>query len=177
MVAQRWIDAHVSVSALGLVTCAVAEFPQLMPLEADAVLLKLLGLTGSRAAPERAHRHNLLVWLATETSGRRTLGGAVFVKRKLVLAMAREAGRINPEDIVIPDAGQIIWDGRFRIEGPSGSVVSALGTWGDLPRKDLPQFLRLGLPAAMIDGKLSFVPQLLPNRLFNCEFIRDDASG
>lgn len=175
--AERWVDAHVTVSALGLVTCVLAEIAQLNPLEADAVLLKLLNLTGRRVPPERAHRLDLLAWLRSGPPSRRTLGGAVFSKHKTILALAREAGRIDPGKALIPDNGQLFWDGRFLIEGPSGSVVRALGTWGDMPRKDLPQFLRLGLPAAIVDGKLAFVPQLLPNPLFNCEFIKNGARG
>lgn len=175
--AQRWLDTHVMISDLGLVICARGALVNLSSLQADAVLLNLLKLTGKRVAPERAHRQNLLVWLAGETSGRRTLGGAVFSKCKSVLAVAREAGRIDPAETVIARGRPVTWDGRFRVEGPSGSVLRSLGTWGDLPHKDLPQFLRLGLPAALIDGKLAFVPQLLPNRLFSCEFIKDAVRG
>ena len=175
--ACRWLDAHVTISDLGLLTCAHETLVDLSTLQADAVLLNLLRLTGGRPPPERAHRQNLLEWLAGDMPGRRTLGGAVFSKRKSVLAVAREAGRIGPAEVVILKGTPIIWDGRFRVEGPSGSVVCALGAWGDLPHKELPQFLRLGLPAAMIAGKLAFVPQLLPNRLFNCEFIKDGVRG
>ena len=172
--ACRWFDLHVTISDLGLLTCAREALANLSSLQADAVLLNLLTLTGRRPPPERAHRQNLLTWLGTDMSGRRTLGGAVFSKRKSVLTVAREAGRIDPAKAIIAKGRPVIWDGRFRLEGPEGSVVRALGTWGDLPHKDLPQFLRLGLPAAMIDGKLAFVPHLLPNRLFYCEFIKDD---
>lgn len=175
--AQDWVSAHVTISELGLLTCAREGLKSLSSLQADAVLLNLLALTGGRAPPELAQRQNLLAWLASDASGRRTLGGAVFSKRKSLLAVAREAGRIDPGEIVILSGGPFIWDGRFRIDGPLGSMLRPLGAWGDLPHKELPQFLRLGLPAAMIAGKLAFVPQLLPNRLFNCEFIKDSLRG
>ena len=175
--AKDFLAAHTSVSSLGLITCDIAAFKALNPLAADAVLLSMLELTGKRAAPEREHRQNMIEWLGSDSLGRRTLGGAFFVKRKAGLFLAREAGRIDPSPVSIPPEGRMIWDGRFVVEGPSGAQVEPLGAFGDLPKKDMPQFLRLGLPAAMIDGKLAFVPQLQPNPLFNCELIKDDARG
>ena len=176
-VASAFVARDVTVSSLGLVNCDIAAFNALNPLEADAVLLCMLELTGKRPAPEREHRLNMIDWLASDHLGRRTLGGAVFVKRKAGLFLAREAGRIDPMPVTIPAEGRVIWDGRFVIEGPSEAQVQPLDAFGDLPKKDMPQFLRLGLPAAMIDRKLAFVPQLQPNPLFNCEFIKDDARG
>lgn len=175
--AWRWIEDHVEVSNLGLVTCQPAALAQVPPLAADSVLIALLGLTGKRSPPELEHRRNLLAWLASEYLGRRTLGGAIFVKRKTMLALAREDGRIDPTEVLIPASGQVVWDGRFRIEGPAGTLLQPLGAWGDLPHKAVPQFLRLGLPAAMIGGNLAFVPYLKPNHLFNYEFIKDVARG
>jgi tRNA(Ile)-lysidine synthase len=175
--ARRWVEDHVEVSGLGLVTCQPAELAHMPSLMADAVLITLLGLTGKRNPPEREHRKNLLAWLASEYLGRRTLGGAIFVKRKTMLAVAREDGRIDPAEVLIPASGQIVWDGRFRIEGPAGTLLQPLGAWGDLPHKAVPQFLRSGLPAAMIGGNLAFVPYLKPNHLFNYEFIKDVARG
>jgi tRNA(Ile)-lysidine synthase len=175
--AQSWVQAHVAVSELGLVRCDVNKIAALEGLEADAVLVRLLALTGRRNLPEREHRQNLLAWMSSDELGRRTLGGVVFAKRKAALVMAREAGRIDPAPVVIPPEGEVIWDGRFRITGPAGAVIQPLGTWGDVPHKEIPQFLRLGLPAAMIDGKLTFVPQLKPNPLFNYRFINEDVSG
>jgi tRNA(Ile)-lysidine synthase len=175
LVARQFVDRNVAISDVGVLTCVAADFVKLAPLEADAILVRLLKLTGRRAPPEREHRLNLLAWLSGGEVGRRTLGGAVFAKRKASLTVAREAGRIDPSPVVIPASGQIIWDGRFRVTGPSGSMILPLLAWGDVPHQDLPQFVRLGLPAAVIGGKLAFVPQLQPNHLFNYEFIKDDA--
>jgi tRNA(Ile)-lysidine synthase len=175
--ARRWIEDHAEISSLGLVTCESAVLARVSSLEADAILLNLLCFTGKRFPPELEHRQNLLDWLGSEHLGRRTLGGALFVKRKSMLAVAREDGRIDPSEIPIPPSGQVLWDGRFKIEGPAGALLQPLGAWGDLPHKKVPQFLRLGLPAAMIDGNLAFVPYLKPNPLFNYEFIKDSSRG
>ena len=175
--ARSWIEDHAVISNLGLISSQPTALKGLKPLSADAVLLNLLDLTGGRAPPEREHRQNLLDWLSSDALGRRTLGGAVFVKRKTVLLVAREAGRIPDTSIAIPAVGQVLWDGRFNVTGPEGAHIQPLRAWGDVPHKDLPQCLRLGLPAAMIDGNLAFVPHLMPNSLFNYEFIKDGAHG
>jgi tRNA(Ile)-lysidine synthase len=175
--ARSWIEEHTETSTLGLTKCQLNALTGIKPLAADAILFNLLNLTGRRPPPEREHRQNLLDWLSSDALGRRTLGGAIFVKRKTLVCVAREAGRISDTSIPVPASGQVLWDGRFTVDGPVGALIQPLRAWGDLPHKDVPQFLRLGLPAAMIDGNLTFVPHLMPNHLFNYEFIEDGARG
>ena len=96
-------------------------------------------------------------WLIMAT----TLAGAMILRRKNVIVVGREAGRIAKAPVAIPASGRLLWDRRFAIEGAPGAEVVAAGCLPDVPRNaEIPAFVQAGLPAVMAAGGLLAIPHL-----------------
>jgi tRNA(Ile)-lysidine synthase len=157
--ADEWCSSNLHIHITGHVSVERASLLHLTAESLDLVILKLLALTGdANHIAERAERGRLQEWLRAENLGRRTLGGAIFAKRRDAVLVGREAGRIAPAEC--PASGQ--WDGgRFQIEGPAGSLVIPVGRLTGIPRrKDLPAFVQSGLPAVVFNNELWSIPHL-----------------
>lgn len=104
----------------------------------------VLALRGQVVA-ERAEFFRLAEWLAGDGTGRRTLSGLVFQKRRNDILVGREPGRIPPVWQEI--CGRLIWDGRFAVTAPAGSRVGPALLAPDIARlPDVPFWLHHGLP-------------------------------
>jgi len=90
------------------------------------VLARIVSHYGGGSEPEADELRRLARWVEAG-SVRCTLGGAILGRRKEEIWVAREEARIAPEPLVIPEAGEALWDGRFRITAPPGTKVSAAG--------------------------------------------------
>ncbi len=158
--AEDWVGAHVRVHEAGYCTLPLAPFTG----QTNELKMRILGLIvstyGSGKMPE-PHELELLAAWADSGSSRRTLGGAMIVRRKAILLAGREPGRIDATPVAVPPGGEIVWDGRFAVVAPGGAVVVPVRDLHDLPRcRDIPAFVQQGLPAVTKDGKLLAVPQL-----------------
>ncbi len=148
--ADTWCEQKLRIHDLGFVRFDRAAYLSLGPNLQDKVIVRLLSICGMQNGVERAERAELATWLGLEAGTRRSLGGALFAKRRAEIIVGREPGRISKIPQVIPESGEVIWDGRFRVSGPVGAVVTAGGT---KPRqKDIPAFIQAGLPTVRRDG-------------------------
>lgn len=105
------------------------------------LVMTLRGQVGA----ERAEFLRLAEWLASAVTGRRTLNGLVFQKRRNDILVGREPGRIPPlwQEI----SGQMVWDGRFAVTAPAGSRVGPALLAPDIARlPGVPFWLHQGLP-------------------------------
>jgi tRNA(Ile)-lysidine synthase len=148
--ADIWCEQNLRVHELGFVDYDRVAYLPLPPNVQDKVIVRLLFLCGMQNAVERAERTELAMWLSLDAGTRRSLGGALFAKRRAQIIVGREPGRISKVPQLIPKSGQVIWDGRFRVFGPAGAIVTS----GVLkPRqKHMPAFIQAGFPTVMSDG-------------------------
>jgi tRNA(Ile)-lysidine synthase len=171
--AKVWCERYFVVHKTGFVTVPRSELELLPPEIGDDVVLRFLRLCGSDPSPERLKRMSLLAWLMAAGCNRRVLGGAVFVKQQNRILVGREPGRINTAPSPIPEAGEIVWDGRFRVVGPVGAAVVPVAVLSKLTRrKDIPAFIQAGLPAVLRENRVLAVPHLGIGANVQCEFIR-----
>ncbi len=173
-VAQNWARQHFNVHETGFLTFDRTLFAALEDQVQELVVQQMLELCGSLPSrTELAERQNLLFWLAADGLGRKTLGGAVFVKRSKVIVVGREAGRISAELQILPESGQILWDGRFQVTGPPGAGVIRANILGSFPRnRDIPAFVQAGLPAITKNHKVLAVPHLGIGAGVSVKFLR-----
>jgi len=124
------------------------------------ILALVVSRHGSGKMPEPHELELLAAWTGSGGS-RRTLGGAIVVRRKASLLVGREPGRIDITPVIVPAGGEIVWDGRFAVTAPAGAAIIPAQALPDIARcKDIPAFVQQGLPAVMQGGRLLAVPQL-----------------
>lgn len=153
--ANEVLKRHGQISALGYAQMARQGLAELDGLAAEMLMEALLrGLGGGRGA-EAARRRALLDWLGTRGAGRRTLAGALVVKRQRDIVVLREPGRMAPFPEALPAGGRMDWDGRFRLIGAPGTEV-AMARQGHRPAR-VPAALHLTLPELRGDGQRVFV--------------------
>jgi hypothetical protein len=115
---------------------------------------------GSGKMPEPGELELLSAWVATGRS-RRTLGGAIFARRKDHLLIGREPARVEQAPVTIPESGLVLWDHRFEVHAEPGSRVIPLLCAGSFPRsKKMPGFVQAALPAIVREGAPIAVPHL-----------------
>jgi tRNA(Ile)-lysidine synthase len=117
------------------------------------VLGLLIARYGAGTVPEPHERSLLSEWIREGTGLRRTLGGAVIAKRRAEILVGREPGRIDPGPVAIPPAGKILWDRRFEIEAPPGSLILSHACAPTPRRSEIPAFVQASLPIAQKDGR------------------------
>lgn len=121
----RWLSLWLKEEDIGI--CHVPSAPFLglpEPLQQRILerIVRHYGGEGSNPEPDELRR--LASWVA-EGPVRCTLGGAQIGRRKTGFWVAREAGRISPYPVIVPESGTAVWDGRFRITAAPGSTISA----------------------------------------------------
>lgn len=147
--AISWANKHVTIAPSGMITFPPRALASLANTAHDECLLLLLAKLGG-AMPERARRNALLQWLSSGDSGRRTLGGALFAKRKNEIIIAREPGRIDATPLELSPHANILWDKRFLASGPEGSTITSKASIKSLKRfEDIPAFVDAGLPVIL----------------------------
>ena len=145
--ALAWFQSEVAISETSLLKIPVDQFSVLASDVKDEVLGLVFRCLGLAFLPDLQKRLALLDWLMTGKTNRRTLGGAVFAKRTTEVLVGREPGRISSEIFIIPESGELLWDGRFLLKGPIGAQVRAAGHFSQIPRRrDTPAFIDAGLP-------------------------------
>lgn len=153
--ADDWTAIHVAGFATGYCTMPAAAYDGRTEGLKTRILGLLIGRFGGGKLPEPAELGLLCGWLSLEQQGRRTLGGAIIVRRKREILIGREPGRIDPQPVTVPTSGTLVWDGRFDITAAPGSQVRPAGWIGPQPRRDgLPAFVQASLP--VLDGGRAF---------------------
>ncbi len=160
--AQSWCRKHLIIAPYGMMRFSPVAFRKLKGGVADAVLLRIIDLAGGTAA-EAARRLALIVWLQAPHEAsiqpRRTLGGALFAKRKREVIAAREPARIAAATMTLTAGKPLIWDGRFEVCGPRGSTVASASSHNALKSDDeIPAFVRAGWPIIMSGNRILATP-------------------
>ncbi len=125
--ARRWIGLHVAEGDAGLCHVsgnAILALPAALQQRILLLIVSHYGGGGSRPEPHELRR--LAEWVRSGPV-RCTLGGAVLGRRKESFWVTREAGRIARMPLRIMGEGAVVWDGRFLIEAPEGSIVTQSG--------------------------------------------------
>lgn len=157
--AHSWVKQHAVSHQTGFCRLPAQAFLD----QTEGLKPRILGWVisrfgGGRMAEPRELDH-LTGWIDATNPGRRTLGGAIIVRRKAEILIGREPGRIDPTALPVPEDGQVVWDGRFSISAIPGSRIMAQA--GTVPRrKDIPAFVQASLPMILEpDGgrKLPFI--------------------
>jgi hypothetical protein len=104
---------------------------------------------------------------------RRTLGGAVLARRQASVLIGREWARISPVPVIVPDAGEVLWDGRFLVRAPANSQIVPVGSLKAVARReDIPSFVQQSLPAVLLgDGGVA-IPHLGLGSGVSAKFMR-----
>ena len=158
--AEDYIDLYVKSNSFGFGEVQAGPLLALPPAVRDRVLAGLVGRYGGGGRAEPSEISRLASALASGLC-RRTLAGAMILRRKDVIVVGREAGRIARTPVAIPASGLLLWDRRFAIEGAPGAEVVAAGCLPDVPRNGaIPAFVQAGLPAVMAAGGLLAIPHL-----------------
>ena len=165
-----WLARLARPHRLGFVRIDAAPWGELERVSRTAILGRLLATIGGRAYPVAADKLSRIADDSFDTPV--TLGGCIIVRRRDVLLICREPGRIRHRLTLAPGAsGQ--WDGRFAVrheQGPLAVEIRPLGAegvqmLGDAARSTLrlahvPVAVLHGLPAAWAGASLAACPPL-----------------
>jgi len=138
-----------------------AAQPQEIRLRLLARAIALAG--GSGEGPPLSGLEDLEVWLGEERGRARTLAGARIVRRRAVLLIGREPGRLHLSPVAL-GRGDMLWDGRFLIrrlkgKGAGGIAIVPGRALGDEvlqlagDAEDLPRFVTDSRPVAVTKGR------------------------
>ena len=119
----RWLSSWLKEEEAGY--CQVPAEPFLglpLPLQQRILARIVSHYGGGQSTPEAEELRRLALWVS-EGPVRCTLGGALMGRRKRGFYVCREAGRISPEPLIVPDSGKALWDGRFLITAAPGAAV------------------------------------------------------
>jgi len=165
--ARTWMSRHLQEDMAGVCHVPGAAFNALPPALRARILAHVIRHYGGGGQPEADELRRLLDWLAAgpgQGAPRCTLGGAVLGLRQKSSWIAREAGRIDPEPLIVPESGTALWDRRFRITAPPGARVSPAGRRpvplaGDVPATARRSYPHVELPPG-VSGPVSvaFLP-------------------
>lgn len=150
---DQWISGHVTVAPEGSAAMRVAAFRALPDSLRQRVLGRLVRrIGGGPVEPAETAR---LEAVLLGGGRRRTLGGAMVWLRGDCIVLCREAARISPAPLEVWDSGRVIWDRRFAVHAPPGSlVVPGLHASGLERRDGLPKVVRDAMPAVRLpDGR------------------------
>lgn len=155
--AMHWLSRWLREEEAGICHAPKAPFLALPEALQQHILARIIRhYGGGQSQPEAEELRRLARWVA-EGPVRCTLGGALLGRRKTGFWAAREAGRVSPVPLVIPESGTALWDGRFLVTAAPGASVSPPGR-GPLPlADDVPAAARrayplVGLPAGVTES-------------------------
>jgi tRNA(Ile)-lysidine synthase len=170
---EQWIDAQLTSYPEGFGAVPRAGFYELDPSLQRRVLQQLLLIYGAGCPAEPGELDYLAKWIMGQGISRRTLGGAMFACRQSSVLIGREWGRISPDPVVVPDSGEILWDGRFLIQAPPQAQVVPVGRLrGVARREEIPGFVQQSLPAVLTGDGGVFIPHLAAVSGVSAKFIR-----
>ena len=150
-----------------------AGFCELDPSLQRRVLLQLIQTYGAGSRAEPGELDHLAKWITGQELSRRTLGGAVLARREASVLIGREWARISPVPAIVPDAGEVLWDGRFLVRAPANSQIVPVGSVKAVARReDIPSFVQQSLPAVLLgDGGVA-IPHLGLGSGVSAKFMR-----
>ncbi len=154
--AKAWMTLHLHVDAYGVVRLTRNAFQSEQEDLRQEVLSHATQAAGNGTLPDAAGLELLASWVQRGAVGRRSLNGAIVNARQHVIEVMREPGRIRDRWVVVPDAGRVVFDGRFDVSAPPGSLVGPIGQPAVVKRfKDVPALAFSALPAVKLaDGKV-----------------------
>jgi tRNA(Ile)-lysidine synthase len=170
---EKWINGQLTSYPEGFGSVPRAGFCELDPGLQRRVLQHLLLIYGAGNRAEPGELDYLAKWIMGQGISRRTLGGAVLACRKSSVLIGREWARISTDPTVIPETGEIVWDGRFSISAPPSSQVVPVGRLhGIVRREDIPSFVQQSLPAVILGDGRAIIPHLAAGDGVSAKFIR-----
>jgi tRNA(Ile)-lysidine synthase len=170
---ELWINGQLTSYPEGFGIIPRAGFCELGPELQRRVLQQLLQVYGAGNRAEPGELDHLATWAMGQENSRRTLGGAVLACRHASLLIGREWARISPVPTVVPDSGEVRWDGRFMVQAPPKSQIVPVGSLQDVARReDIPSFVQLSLPAVLLGEGEAAIPHLGLGRGVSAKFIR-----
>jgi tRNA(Ile)-lysidine synthase len=170
---ERWINGQLTSYPEGFGAIPRAGFCELDPGLQRRILQRLILIYGAGNPAEPGALDYLAKWITGQGISRRTLGGAMFACRQSSVLIGREWARISPEPVIVPDSGEILWDGRFLIEAPPrAQIVPAGRLHGIARREEIPSFVQQGLPAVLMGDGSAVIPHLPAGPGVAAKFIR-----
>lgn len=148
--AERWIGKRLKETDAGICYAPLREFQPLPPALQQRILGLIIQHYGGGPSPERAELARLVRWLDDGSVPRCTLGGAIAGRRKREFWVTREAARIDPVPRRIGSEGRTIWDGRFLVTGPKGTMVGPAGSGLPLWTEGTPVYARRSCPEIVL---------------------------
>ena len=170
---ELWIVGQLTSYPEGFGTIPRAGFCELDPALQRRVLQSLLQIYGAGNRVEPGELDHLAKWIMGQELSRRTLGGAVLACRQASVLIGREWARISPASTLVPDSGEVLWDGRFLVQAPPKARIVPVGSLQEVARReDIPNFVQQSLPAALLgDGDVA-IPHLGRGQGVLAKFIR-----
>jgi tRNA(Ile)-lysidine synthase len=158
--AESVLRAQLQIDSFGVATLPLATLAALPPAIQTRLLARLVALAGGNRAPRQLGAvERLRDRLVGEPAfAGATIAGVALSRRGEAIAFAREPGRQAGLDVTIPEGGQVVWDGRFRIANGSGAPVR-IRPAGDLTRRQAEALL--GRPVASPARAIRAAPLVL----------------
>lgn len=152
--AKTWVTLHLQVDAYGVVRLARNALRSEPKALREQVLSLAVQAAGNGTPPDAGGLESIALWLQQGSQGRRSLNGAIVSARQHVIEVMREPARIRDRWVAVPDDGRLVFDGRFDVSAPPGSLVGPVGQPAVLKRlKDVPALAFSALPAVKLaDG-------------------------
>ena len=170
---ELWIGGQLTSYPEGFGSIPRAGFCELDPGLQRRVLQQLLQIYGAGNRVEPGELDHLGKWIMSQELSRRTLGGAVLACRQAKVLVGREWGRILPVATVVPDSGEVLWDGRFLVQAPPKAKIVPVGSLqGVARREDIPSFVQQSLPAALLGDGAVVIPHLGLGSGVSAKFMR-----
>jgi tRNA(Ile)-lysidine synthase len=154
--AKLWLSHNANTDVYGVVRLIRKALHAERTLLRHMLMSKVIEAAGSGTRPEAAGVEQVSAWLQQGASGRRSLSGAIVNARHAVIEVMREPGRIRDRWDRVADNGRAVFDGRFDVSAPAGSLVGPMGQPALLKRfKDVPALAFSALPAVKLpDGEV-----------------------
>jgi tRNA(Ile)-lysidine synthase len=158
---KDWLSVFGRMAETGVLTVQRVPFAALDHGLAQAILRwAFWACGGGHSVPPHGLRHILDV-IKTGDNTRRTLAGGVVAMRGTTLVFGREPARIEVAPVMVPPSGTLMWDNRFVIAAPPGSLISAVGAakhWKALLPKGPPAFAYSSLPMVRLAAGAPILP-------------------
>ncbi len=132
---EQWISGQLTSYPEGFGAIPRSGFYELDPVLQRRVLQQLLLIYGAGNRAEPGELDYLAKWIMGHGISRRTLGGAMLACRQSSVLIGREWARISSDPAVVPEAGEILWDGRFLIQAPPQAQVVPVGRLPGVARR------------------------------------------
>lgn len=144
----------IAFDGFGAASLPLATLTALSPAVGRRVLSRVLAVVGGRQRPRALGQvERLFEQLTTETLPRgATLLGAVIRVKGDKLIVAREPGRVLPDQQALLPQSELVWDERFRISNVSDAAGLVVSATDFFPRHRLEEVLgfRVTTPAEAI---------------------------